>query len=76
MENIEEEMPCPVCKLVVVSDANTLKYCKTCGMNIANDPILVKRHNRKFYFCSDYCKNVFLRTGFKIFQLNKTHRVN
>ncbi len=70
MENIENEMPCPICKITVMSDADALKYCKTCGMDIKYDSISVKRHNRKFYFCSEHCKNLFLRFGFKSFQFN------
>jgi len=67
---MEEEMPCPICKISVMSDANALKYCKICGMNIKYGSIRVKRHNRKFYFCSEHCKNVFLKFGFRTFRLN------
>ena len=76
MENIEDEMPCPICKNVVMSDVDALKYCKTCGMNIKYDSISVKRHNRKFYFCSEYCKNLFSRFGFKSFGLHNMQKVN
>lgn len=75
MESVEEEISCPVCKMDVMSDADTLKYCKTCGMNIKYDSILVKRHNRKFYFCSEYCKGIFLRFGFKSFRLHSIRRL-
>jgi YHS domain-containing protein len=74
MKNIENEMLCPICKLSVASDADTLKYCKSCGMNINHDSIIVKRHNRKFYFCSEYCKNIFLKMGFDSFWMNNFHK--
>jgi len=76
MEIIEEGMPCPICKNIVMSDADTLKYCKTCGMSIKYDLTSIKRHNRKFYFCSECCKNLFLRFGFKSFRMHNMQKVN
>jgi hypothetical protein len=74
MKNIENEMPCPVCKLAVASDANTVKYCKTCGMNIIHESVVIKRHNRKFYFCSEYCRNMFFKMGFGSFLMHNFHK--
>jgi len=67
---MEDEMPCPVCKMAVLSDANALKYCKICGMNIKYSSIIVNRHHRKFYFCNESCKLIFLKIGFRGFHTN------
>jgi YHS domain-containing protein len=76
MKNIEDETPCPICKNVVMSDADAFKYCKICGMSIKYDSITINRHNRKFYFCSEYCKNLFLKFGFKSFRMHDMQKVN
>ncbi|MHA2431448.1 MAG: hypothetical protein ACXACC_10535 [Promethearchaeota archaeon] len=61
-ENIKEEKKCPICDMVIRSDATIHKYCKLCGMGILN-PSKVPKHLAKDgktdYFCCDKCLSIY-----------------
>lgn len=68
MNEIENQMQCPICKVEVKSDASIQKYCSLCGMGVGNNLITIKRNDRKINFCSETCKNKFLKLGFRSFR--------
>lgn len=70
---IDDEIKCPICLMEIRSDAYT-RYCSLCGMNTGNDSLFVKRNRKKFDFCSETCKRMFLKLGFRSFGMFKIKR--
>ena len=59
---ILEEKKCPICDIIIRSDASIHDFCKLCGMGIPNTtnvPKIQSDDGKNYYFCCDVCFSVY-----------------